>query len=191
MRAIKVSSYQARLRGAVLLATAAALLGFPPALAQDNGPMENVFTGCVGPGGMVRNLQRGDEPKRKCPPRSTEVRFAEVPRGLSIVSWDVELQMGEDFSPAPGIEIRCFGDPDFGSELSITISGESMGEMFTMDIGREYQFAFMAPEGGTLVTTLPFIVRAAGLAFTLQPEFDRPCGSAGYAELFDWPPSQD
>jgi hypothetical protein len=174
------------LPGAVRLAAIAALLSSSSAFAHEFKAVENTFTGCIGPHGAVLNLKRGDEPGRECTGRSKEVRLSGAPAGLSVISWDVVLEIGEDFSPAPGIEISCSGDPDFSTELTITIDGESMGEMSTMDIGHEYEFVFTG--SNSTDSGPPFIVRAAGLAFTGQPDIAGPCGSAGYAEMFEWPP---
>jgi hypothetical protein len=55
----------------------------------------------------VRDLQRGDEPRRECRARAEEARFAEVPAGFAVESWDVFLEFNEQFSPAIDIQMIC------------------------------------------------------------------------------------
>ena len=89
--------------------TAMALLLFScPALAFEGEVIDDTFTGCVRGNGQVRNLQRGDEPRRKCGRYEQQARFAQTPLGIDdnrpstfriavrAVSWDVKLGHGED-----------------------------------------------------------------------------------------------
>jgi hypothetical protein len=172
------------------LAGAVALLLPAAAIAHDREALPNVFTGCLGPGGAVRSVQRGEEPKRRCSRRSEEIRLAEVPPGVTAVSWDARLQLGEGLSPAPGIQIECFGfgDPAEETNLTITINGEIVVDIFTESLGRLHSFTFN--DEGSRAASPPFLVRAAGLAATGSPEEEIPCFAAGFAETFDFPAAQ-
>ena len=184
------TSRRAKLSSACYLAGAIALLLPSTALGHDHEAVQNVFTGCLGPGGAVRSVQRGEEPKRRCSRRSEEIRLAEVPPGLTAVSWDVRLRLGEGLSPADGIEIRCFGfgDPAEETNLTITINGELVMEIFTQSLGRLHSFTFN--DEGSGPASPPFLVRAAGLAATGSPEEEAPCFVAGFAETFEFPGAQ-
>jgi hypothetical protein len=166
------------------LIASALLLASSSALAFEGEVVDNAFTGCVLPSGVVHNLQRGDEPRRECHPRAEEARFAEIPDGLSVVSWDIVLDLDEDFSPAPGIEIVCSDQNPFVN-LTITINGEVVADMATQSIGRNRFFVHHGEVSDESWFGEPFLVRAAGRGTTIVYRPDGPCESVGFAEILN------
>jgi hypothetical protein len=164
------------------LISIALLLFSTSALAFEGEVVENAFTGCVSPNGTVRDLQRGDEPRRECRPRAEEARFAEVPPGFAVESWDVSLEFNEQFSPAIGIQMICSTEGGLAF-LEISIRGTVVLELSGSDRGIFGDFVFHGNfSRDELHPSVPFLVRAAGAASAFA---EQGCFSTGFAETFD------
>lgn len=176
------------------LIVAASPLAVGQAHAWQGEVVDNTFTGCVGRSGLVRKLQRGDEPKRRCGRFETQVGFAETPLSsgerpngelqVRAVSWDLKLGHNETFSPAPGIEMVC-EDIAVGIAFTITINDTVFAYMETQSSGRSRYFVYQETmidqewQGG------PFLTRASGIGNTTSASLPLPCSSEGFAEFFE------